>query len=339
MEQRPLGRTGLSVSALGFGCGSVGGLLVRGDPSQQTAAVARALDAGVTYFDTAPSYGDGRSEENLGRVLSELGAWRHVVVGTKVRLQPSDLADPAGAVRRSCDASLRRLGRESVDLLQLHNPISDGEPAGAGAQAVTGSSTAIPLEVVAGPVADAMQRLVVRGLVRHVGITGLGRTAAVHAAVRTGRFATAQVYFNAVNPSAGFPRASGGEQDFEGLIGVASAAGVGVINIRVMAAGALSARPSRHANAGDPGPMLVEGAAYARDLERAEAIQALAAESGCEEPLELALRFAMGTLGISTVLVGYSDRLQLEDALKWAGRGPLSPDRASRVVQLARRPV
>jgi aryl-alcohol dehydrogenase-like predicted oxidoreductase len=337
VEQRPLGKTGLSVSALGFGCGSVGGLMVRGDPGQQTAVVARALDAGITYFDTAPSYGDGRSEENLGRVLRDLGAWRRALVGTKVRLQPSDLGDPAAAIRRSCEASLRRLGRESVDLLQLHNPITDGEPAGAGE--APGSGAALPLETVVGPVADAMQRLVVRGLVRHVGITGLGRTAAVHAAARALRFATVQVYFNAVNPSAGFPRASGGEQDFEGLIGVASASGAGVINIRVMAAGALSARPSRHADAGDPGPMLAEGAAYARDLERAAAIHALAAEAGCESPLELALRFAMGTPGISTTLVGYSDRLQLEDALTWAARGPLPADAASRVVHLARQPV
>src|SRR5712691_4845917 len=112
MEQRPLGRTGLTVSALGFGCGSVGGLMVRGEPADQRAAVTRALDAGVTYFDTAPSYGDGRSEENLGRTLRELGAWERVVVGTKVRLSAAERADPATAIRISIEQSLRRLGRE-----------------------------------------------------------------------------------------------------------------------------------------------------------------------------------------------------------------------------------
>jgi L-galactose dehydrogenase/L-glyceraldehyde 3-phosphate reductase len=332
VEQRPLGNTGLSVSALGFGCGAVGGLMVRGDPAEQTAAVGQALDAGITYFDTAPSYGDGRSEEHLGRVLRELGAWRHVVVGTKVRLQPSDLADPAAAIRRSCEASLRRLGHESVDLLQIHNPITDERDAAPPA----GSSAAIPLDTVTGPIADAMQRLIARGLVRHIGITALGVTAAVHAAVGSARFATAQVYFNAVNPSAGFPRARGGEQDFEGLIGVAAAAGVGVINIRVMAAGALAGQPSRHANAGDPGPLLAEGAAYGHDLERAPAISALAEDLRCDGPLELALRFALSTAGISTILVGYSDRAQLEDALRWVARGPLPAEGAARVVDLAR---
>jgi L-galactose dehydrogenase/L-glyceraldehyde 3-phosphate reductase len=308
--------------------------MVRGDPAEQTAAVARALDAGITYFDTAPSYGDGRSEENLGRVLRELGAWRHVVVGTKVRLQPSDLYDAAGAIRRSCEASLHRLGRESVDLLQLHNPIAEEGPRGA-AESITGSGAAIPLDAICGPVADGMQRLAACGLVRHIGITALGQTAAVHAVLRTGKFATAQVYFNAVNPSAGFPRARGGEQDFDGLIRIAAAAGVGVINIRVMAAGALSAHGARHANAGDPGPLLADGAAYGHDVERAGAIRMLAAELRCDGPLELALRFAIGTPGISTVLVGYSDRAQLEDALRWVTRGPLSPQAAARVVELA----
>src|SRR5690242_14036804 len=88
MDLRALGTTGLTVSALGFGCGSIGGLMVRGEPAAQRAAVARALDAGITYFDTAPQYGDGRSEENLGRTLRDLGAWDRVVVGTKVRLAP-----------------------------------------------------------------------------------------------------------------------------------------------------------------------------------------------------------------------------------------------------------
>ncbi|MFN8558977.1 MAG: aldo/keto reductase [Dehalococcoidia bacterium] len=124
METRALGKTGLTVSALGFGCGSVGGLMVRGEAREQRETVARALDAGVIYFDTAAAYGDGRSEENLGRTLTALGAWDRVVVGTKTRLTPDDRADLGGAIRRSCLDSLARLGRPSVDLLQLHSPIT-----------------------------------------------------------------------------------------------------------------------------------------------------------------------------------------------------------------------
>ena len=72
MERRRFGRTGLEVSALGFGGGNVGGLMVRGTPAEQERAVARAVELGINYFDTAPSYGDGESELNLGRVLKVL---------------------------------------------------------------------------------------------------------------------------------------------------------------------------------------------------------------------------------------------------------------------------
>ncbi len=69
MEYRQFGRTGLDVSALGFGCGAVGGLLIKGDRKEMVRVVARAVELGITYFDTARSYGDGMSETNLGLVL------------------------------------------------------------------------------------------------------------------------------------------------------------------------------------------------------------------------------------------------------------------------------
>lgn len=333
MEQRVLGKTGLRVSALGFGAGAVGGLLVRGTRADQMRAVARALEAGITYFDTAPSYGDGRSEEHLGRVLRDLGAWGRVAVGTKVRLQPPDFSDPVSAIQRSAEASLRQLGCDAVDLLQLHNPIAS--PGAAGESGV-GSSRPIPLDLVDGMVAEGMRRVVQRGLARHIGITGLGDTPALHAAVTGGAFQTVQTYFNAVNPSAGFPGAGGSAQDFAGLIGAAAGAGLGVIAIRVMAAGALQAHLRRHPNAGDPGPLLVKGAEYERDLERAQPIRDIAAELSCDGPLELALRFALAAPGISTVLVGFSDPGQLEDAVRWTTRGPLPGDVVRRLVALAR---
>ena len=336
MEQRDLGRTGLRVSALGYGAGAIGGLMVRGDPAAQTRAVARALEAGITYFDTAPGYGDGRSEENLGRALRELGAWDRVVVGTKVRLAPADLAAPGGAgaaIRRSLEQSLRRLGRDSVDLLQLHNPVSLGQP---DPGATTASGGAVSLGYAVGEIAEGLRELVREGRARHLGFTGLGETAALLEAIETGPFETVQAYYNALNPSAGHAGASGGAQDFAGLIDAAARAGLGVIAIRVLAAGALSLQPERHANAGDPGRPLAPGADYDRDLQRARVIARLAGELGLDGPLELALRFALARPGISTVLVGYSDLAQLESALRWAGRGPLPEDAVARVVEIAR---
>ena len=87
MQLRTFGRTGMQVSALGFGCGAVGGIMVRGDPADQERLVARAIDVGVNYFDTAVLYGDGESEKNLGRVLRKLKP-ANAIVGTKVRLPP-----------------------------------------------------------------------------------------------------------------------------------------------------------------------------------------------------------------------------------------------------------
>src|SRR5919108_384491 len=122
MRYRDLGATGLSVSVLGFGCGNVGGLLVRGSPAERERAVARGIELGINYFDTASIYGDGLSEQHLGQALRSLRA--DVLVGTKVRLTTDDLAAIPAAITRSTEASLRRLGMERVDLMQFHNSIA-----------------------------------------------------------------------------------------------------------------------------------------------------------------------------------------------------------------------
>jgi aryl-alcohol dehydrogenase-like predicted oxidoreductase len=79
------------------------------------------------------------------------------------------------------------------------------------------------------------------------------------------------------------------------------------------------------------------GAGYERDLARARRLEALARELGLESPLELALRFALAKPGISTVLVGYSDVAQLEDAIRWTARGPLPEDAMRNIIEAAMR--
>ena len=110
MQLRVFGRTGMQLSVLGFGCGAVGGLMVRGDPADQERTVARAIDAGVNYFDTAVQYGDGESEKNLGRVLQKLKP-ANVVVGTKVRLPPERFRPHR---RRRHDIARRQPGAAAV---------------------------------------------------------------------------------------------------------------------------------------------------------------------------------------------------------------------------------
>src|SRR5205807_1613560 len=103
-------------------------------------------------------------------------------------------ANPAAAIRASIEQSLRRLGRESVDLLQLHNSVWRGQTERGG----------LTEAEAMGAVADGMQQVVAAGLARHAGFTGVGETAALAALIDSGRFETMQSYFNAVNPSAGF---------------------------------------------------------------------------------------------------------------------------------------
>jgi aryl-alcohol dehydrogenase-like predicted oxidoreductase len=324
MEQRPLGSTGLTVSALGFGCGAVGGLMVRGDPAEQREAVSRALDAGITYFDTAAQYGEGQSEQNLGRVMRELGAWSQVVVGTKVRLRPEQVGSAGAAIRASLEASLGRLGRSDVDVFHLHNPIG-----------LTRSDRGgLDLATVLGEVRLGLAEVVQAGLAKHVGFTGLGDSAALGEVVKSEPFETVQAYFNVLNPSAGFTGHSGGQQDFEGLIDAAARAGRGVIVIRVLAAGAITTEEPRAANAGEPGGALAAGSSYQSDLERGQRVADLARALGLEGPVEVALRFGLSKPGVSTVLVGYSTRSHLEGAIRLAERGPLPPQAIQHILEL-----
>jgi L-glyceraldehyde 3-phosphate reductase len=171
-------------------------------------------------------------------------------------------------------------------------------------------------------------------LTEHAGITATGDPGAVRRVMEAGLPATAQVYFNALNPSAGWAGHAGpGGQDFQGLIDTAAQHDMGVIVIRPLAAGAVAGAPARHANAGDPGGGIA-GERYEVDLARAAALATLAAEMGLEGPVELAFRFALSRSGVSTVLIGFSDEDQLAAALRWEERGGLAEDALQRVLSL-----
>jgi L-galactose dehydrogenase/L-glyceraldehyde 3-phosphate reductase len=313
MEYRVLGRTGLRVSALGFGCGNVGGLMVRGAPAERERAVARALELGINFLDTAPLYGDGLSETHLGQVLRALRP--DCLVATKVRLAPGELTDPGPAVARSLETSLRRLGRERVDLLQLHNPI--GTVRGEGSPGVAD---------VLERILPALGRLREAGKVRFVGVTALGETAALHRVVASGAIDTAQVCFNLLNPSAGHAVPPGyPAQDFERLLDRTAAHGVGVVVIRVLAGGALSGQLGRHAVAVPAVDPIATGPDYAADVAHAQALHALVDEGHAGSLVEAALRLPLGSPAVSTVLLGYSDLAQLETAARAVAKGPLSP--------------
>lgn len=325
MEYRTMGRNGPRVSVLGFGCGAIGGLLTKGDQSEQRRTVARALEAGITYFDTAQAYGNGKSEETIGPLLRELNA--NVVLGTKFRLDKEQIPNAAAVIRECLEGSLERLGQDSVDLFNLHNRIGFD---------VSGNQGALSVEDVLGPVAEGLQKVREAGLTRMIGITGLGETAAVKQVVASGLFDSVQTYINAINPSAGWAvEGDSRGQNFDCLLDTIQEHGVGAVGIRVLAAGALTLTPipERHQNAGDPGSALIQGGTYDADLARAQRLQALAAELGMEGPSELSYRLVISHPGLSTALVGASELSHLEDALRWVERGPLDTATVQRVVE------
>ena len=316
MEYRTLGRTGLKVSALGFGCGDVGGLMVRGTPAERERGVARALEHGINYLDTAPSYGSGESEKNLGQVLRALKpAAPAVVVGTKWRLVAADLADVAGAVARSVETSLGRLGLERVDLLHLHNLIGR-----------VGDERPLGVARVLEAVVPAVRRLQEQGKVRFVGVTASGETGALHRALASGMIDTAQVVFNLLNPTGAYALPAGyPSQDYDRLLVLAREQGVGTIGIRVLAGGALSGQAARHPTAIPTVAPIASGPDYATDVARARALEPLVAQGHAASVVEAALRFAITGDALSTVLIGCSDLAQLDLAATAVNKGPLSP--------------
>ena len=102
-----LGRTGLAISELAFGGGVTGGILINPDEAIRHDALQRAVAAGINWIDTAAIYGDGASEETIGRHLRALTPRPHV--STKVRLEADDMHDVAGTIERGLERSLRRL--------------------------------------------------------------------------------------------------------------------------------------------------------------------------------------------------------------------------------------
>jgi L-galactose dehydrogenase/L-glyceraldehyde 3-phosphate reductase len=324
MEMRDFGRTGMRVSVFGFGCGAVGGLMVRGAPADQERAVARALAVGINYFDTAVQYGNGASETNLGRAWAKLKPKAYV--GTKVRFTQAERGNIAAAAAASLEGSLQRLGMDHVDIFHLHNAIT-----------LDGAEESFSVKMVLEEVVPAFEALRKQGKTRFLGITAVGDTAALHQVIDSGAFQSAQVSYNLLNPSAGMPIPPGyPAQDYARLLDRTTAAGVGTIGIRALAGGALSGVAERHPIA-SPAPEPIGSAMrYDDDLGRARRLAPLVTEGYAANLAAAATRFVISTPAISTVLVGMATPAEFEAALAAVETGPLPAPALARLAELQR---
>lgn len=316
MKYRKFGKTGLEVSEVVFGGGYVGGILIDPDDDTKREALKRALAAGVNWIDTAPTYGNGQSEKALGWLLAELDADQQPYLSTKVRLDTSKLDDITGQIEKSLHESLTRLNRQSVDLLQLHNTINTEI-----------DQRAVLLEHIP-EIADAFDNLRSQGLIKFSGITALGDGACLIEAVNSGRFDSAQVYYNMINPSAGWAKPRQWPcQDFSGLLAACKNNGVATMNIRVFAAGVL-VTDIRH------GRELI--VTTGSDLHSEEALAAkMWTVLGVNDPSgptpfgtrsQTALRFALSNPDISCSVVGMAKLSHLDEAVAAPDMGPLPAD-------------
>jgi len=322
MEKRGFGRTGLQLSILGFGCGAVGGLMVRGSAADQDRAIGLALDAGINYFDTAVQYGNGASETNLGRALG--GGKRHGVhVGTKVRIPADGFNRIADVVTASLHGSLRRLAMDYVDILHLHNAIT-----------LSGGDSDISVGQVTHEVLPAFQALRQAGKARFLGITAVGDTAALQTVIDSAAFDSAQVSYNMLNPSAAIALPPGyPAQDYGRLFDHTQKAGVGAVGIRVLAAGALSGTAERHPTASPPPEPIGSAFSYESDLDRAYRLLPLVTDGFASSLAEAATRFAVMHPAMGTILVGMATVEEFEASLAAVMTGALGGWRGSAVVR------
>jgi len=322
LKQRPLGHSGLQVSEIAFGCGTSARLMIEGSANDRRTAVADALARGINFFDTAPLYGNARSEANLGATLAELDA--HPVIATKVILALQDLDDIAGTVQRSVRSSIDRLRLSHLPLVHLHNRVAlQRAPKGD-----IGSAPLLSVHDVLGPggVLEGLQALRAAGLVEHFGCCAFGGDmAALRQVIDSGAFAALLVSYSLINPSVLQPLPAGSAlRDYQQIGAYAAEHGMGLLALRVLEAGRLTHSPPRiHADA--------QGEARAATL-KGQLLRARMQASGFD-CAQTAMRFALSDARISSLLIGVSEQAHVQAAALASESGPL--DAATLAMLLA----
>jgi aryl-alcohol dehydrogenase-like predicted oxidoreductase len=322
MRYRALGKWPLKISEISFGTGDNAGVMVHGSSRQQLELIDRALALGVNLFDTSAAYGRCAAEVNLGRVLSDVGA-RDALVSTKAIILPHELHRIGAAIRDSVEASLFRLRRDRVDILLLHNPMRTApNPRN---PLITSLTSAQVIEQAL----PAMIKAREQGKARFLGLAcDESQTTAVLPVLCSGEFAMINFTYNLANPSAAMQVDGIAEHDnFEGLFAAAAKHSTWVAVVRPLAGGALA------------GAMLEKGLAGLHDLSRGyfrmlPQVHGPMLENarrfsflnrpGEQTLAQAAYKFILAHPQVSTVIGGFSDITQLEEAIESVGAGPLS---------------
>ena len=309
MEYRRLGRTGLKVSPLCLGCWRFGS---DADEGSALGVISAALEAGINFIDTADVYTGGQSERIVGKALA--GRRSEVVLATKFRWRSGKGPNAEGASRKhileACDASLRRLGTDYIDLYQIH-----------------GWDGATPIEETM----RALDDLVRGGKVRYIGcsnFSALHLCRALWAAERCGgaRFDSVQPHYNLLD--------RGAENE---LLPFCQEMGIGCINYSPLAGGLLTGK-YRRGEAVPAGTRASREEGLRRRLDdrmfdRLERLEGYAAEQG-HTLAHLALAYLLAQPFVSAPIIGANSVAQLQEslgALEW----PLGAEAAAKVRELA----
>lgn len=325
MQYRTLGRTAIEVSEIGFGCGPTAGLMVYGTPQEQREAVKRAYDLGITYFDTAPIYGDYVSEENLGRALQDGGI--RPLIATKVALELDDLGDIPRAVRQSVEDSLRRLRVEAVTNVQLHNRVGSARAP----KADIGVGAMLTVEDVMGPVLETFRQLRQEGKTRAIGCCAYGgEIDKVYQVIDSGAFDTVLVSYSILNPTSGRTPPPGFEgRDFGNVIDRAAPHGTSPVVLKVLESGALSGATQPHPTSSLARRPTDE---FGQNADRARSLGFLVRDG--QTMVQAAIRWALRNQKVGVVLVGFSETAQLEEAAAACNGETLSDQEMARIEAL-----
>lgn len=322
MKKNSFGPLG-TVSALTLGGGGIGQIWGANSREECVATIHAAIDAGIDLLDTAPMYGNCEAivgETFAGKLPSGLRVTTKCALGTPA---PGEVES---RLSQSLEASLKTMRLDHVDIFFLHSNICADDYLYA-IRPDMQDSFATRWAVYAELIVPAFEKLKAAGKIRNWGITASGvPDTIIRALTHTTKPAYAQIVTNLLD-SAGSLRRYAEPARPRDILKTAKEQGVGVLGIRAVQAGALTAAIDRELSPNNPDR---------KDYERAAPFRALCAELG-EDPAALAHRYALSLPGVDTVILGVKNRAELDQCVAAEAAGPLDPSLMARIDALCLR--